>query len=183
MQVTTTGVPGSQGLFYGPRGVALGPDGELYVADTGNKRVQVFDQDGLFLREFGGWGSGPGQLDEPVGIAVSADGTVAVADTWNRRVQLFDLQGLALRQWQIPSWDADHPDDKPFVAWDGAQRLVVADPLQRRVLIFGADGGYRLSLSAAAGANLTFPQGVLVVGDTLYVTDAHAGEVIGYTLP
>ncbi len=183
VQVTMTGIPTAQGLFYGPRGIALGPEGELFVADTGNKRVQVFDADGGFLREFGGWGSGPGKLDEPVGIAISSEGIVAVADTWNRRVQLFDRQGLVLQQWSVPSWNTDHPDDKPFVTWDASGALYVADALQRRVLAFDADGAFRWALSAAAGANLSFPQGLLVSDGVLYVTDAHGGEIIGYNLP
>src|SRR5262249_7126382 len=43
-----------QGIFWGPRSIAINPQGEVYVTDTGNKRVQVFDLQGNFLRMFGG---------------------------------------------------------------------------------------------------------------------------------
>ncbi|MGC9469236.1 MAG: flippase activity-associated protein Agl23 [Anaerolineae bacterium] len=182
VQVTQTGVPGAEGLFFGPRGLAISPSGELYVADTGNKRIQVFDLEGRFLREFGGGGSGPGQLDEPVGIDISRSGIVAVADTWNQRVQLFTEQGTVLSHWDIPSWDVVNPDEKPFVAW-GDNRLFATDPLRRRVLAFDAEGGFQWALSADAGAALSFPQGMLALDETLYVTDAHTGKLVGYELP
>lgn len=183
VQATAVGLPEAQGLFYGPRALAL--DGEnalLYVADTGNKRVQVFDLQGRFVREFGGGGRGPGELDEPVGIAISAQGIVAVADTWNRRVQLFDPTGRATRQWQIPTWDVTNPDEKPFLTWS-EDRLFVTDPLKRRVLAFDHRGGYEWAVGATAGADLAFPQGLLVRDGTLYVADGHRGELLRFALP
>lgn len=183
VQVTTIDQPQAQGLFYGPRGLAVDNErGLLYVADTGNKRVQVFDLEGRFVREFGGGGRGAGQLDEPVGVDINADGVVAVADTWNRRVQLFDPAGRALRQWRIPTWDIANPDEKPFLAWSD-ELLLVTDPLGRRVLAFNPEGAYRWALGAAAGAELAFPQGLLVQNGTLYVADGHRGELLAFTLP
>lgn len=182
VQVSELGVPGAQGNFYGPRGLDISPDGELYVTDTGNKRVQVFDLDGTFLREFGGRGTGAGRLDEPVGISINENGLVAVADTWNRRIQIFDAAGTVLRQWQIPSWSVTNPDEKPFLLWVGA-RIFVTDPHRQRVLVFSDAGSYQWSLSAAAGAGLSFPVGLAAVDDTLYVSDVHNGELVGYQLP
>ena len=182
VQVSELGAPGAQGYFYGPRGLDVSPDGELYVTDTGNKRVQVFDLDGLFLREFGGRGTGAGRLDEPVGISISDSGLVAVADTWNQRVQIFDAAGIVLRQWQIPSWSSANPDEKPFLLWVG-DRIFVTDPHRQRVLVFSEDGSYQWSLSATAGAGLSFPVGLVAVDDTLYVSDVHNGEVVRYELP
>ena len=181
-QVRELGDPANQGLFFGPRGLAVGPNDELYVTDTGNKRVQVFDLEGNFLREFGGVGRAPGQLDEPVGIAVNADGLVAVADTWNRRVQLFTETGTVIRQWDIPTWDTSNPDEKPFLALT-EDRVFVTDPLHQRVLAFDITGDFKWALSASAGADLLFPQGVAVENQTLIVGDAHAGALNAYMLP
>ncbi len=183
IQVVQTGVPGSEGLFYGPRALALSPDGdEVYVADTGNKRIQVFDADGGFLREFGGGGAAAGRLEEPVGIDVDSRGLIAVADTWNRRVQIFDTHGVPLRQMTIPTWDTFSPDLKPFLAW-GEENLYVADALHRRVLVFDREGAYQWSLSADAGAPLAFPQGVLALNGVLYLTDGHTGTLMSFDLP
>ena len=181
-QIRNLGDPANQGVFFGPRGLAISPDAELYVTDTGNKRVQVFDLEGRFLREFGGSGRAPGQLDEPVGIAVNADGLVAVADTWNRRVQLFTEDGTVIRLWDIPTWDVSNPDEKPFLAMT-ANKVFVTDPLHRRVLAFDITGDFRWALSASAGADLRFPQGVTVDDQALVVGDAHAGTLSIYSLP
>ncbi len=186
-QVGGLGDPGGQGVFFGPRGIAVGPEGEdIYVTDTGNKRVQVFDAEGAFLREFGGGGAALGQLNEPVGIAISEQPEVYVADTWNRRVQVFTPDGIALRSWDIPTWRPDNPEEKPFLAVD-AEHVYVSDAAHRRVLAFTHDGGFRWALGGGAttGASLLFPEGVAVDEDSgiLYVTDPYAQQVIGYTLP
>jgi len=177
--------PSGQGAFYGPRGIAIAPEstagaGNVYVTDTGNKRVQVFDADGNFLFEFGGAGDALGQMNEPVGIAVSEDGLVFVADTWNRRVQIFTTDGLFVSAWDIPVWGSENPEEKPFLTW--AEGFVyVGDPVHQRVLVFTEDGAFEWALREAGG--LLFPEGLAVIGDTLYVTDAHTGQMVGYRLP
>jgi len=91
------------GSFYGPRGLAYF-DGELYVTDTGNERVQVFAPDGTFLRMWGSAGNGDGNLLEPVGIAVTSDGTILVADSHNARIAHFDREGNPLEAWPVEAW-------------------------------------------------------------------------------
>ncbi|MEO8189172.1 MAG: flippase activity-associated protein Agl23 [Acidobacteriota bacterium] len=86
----TWGAAGSgPGELGEPRGIAVDRQGRLYVADTKNSRVQVFDSDGTFVRQFGSKGAGPGEFNEPCGIAVDPDGDVWVADTWNARIARF----------------------------------------------------------------------------------------------
>ncbi|HQE91463.1 MAG TPA: TIGR03663 family protein [Anaerolineae bacterium] len=179
----TVGDAAGYSRFYGPRGIAIGPTGMVYVTDTGNKRVQVFDADGNFLREFGGGGTWAGQMDEPVGIAVDATGTVFVADTWNRRVQVFSGDAIFLRQWSVPVWGGDNPDEKPFLAL-GKEMIYVGDPVHQRVLAFTTDGAFRWALSnGESGLNLTFPEGLAVSGDVLYVADTYSSQILGFSLP
>ena len=75
-----------------PRNLALGPDGNLYVLDSGNHRVVVFNNAGQILNNWGSQGSAPGQFNEPWGVAVDEE-FVYVADTWNHRIQKFTLDG------------------------------------------------------------------------------------------
>jgi sugar lactone lactonase YvrE len=79
-----------------PSNVAVDGDGNLYVTDTLNNRVQIFDADGNFLRTFGKAGDGPGYFARPKGIAVDADGHIWVADAVQNRVQVFDQDGRLL---------------------------------------------------------------------------------------
>lgn len=170
-----------QGAFYGPRGLAIGPDGQLYVTDTGNKRVQVFNRQGDFLWEFGGGGSEPGRLNEPVGIAINAEGEIFVADTWNTRVQVFTPEGNFVRQWNVPIWDVANPELKPFLALDDAGNVYVSDSGQGRVLVFETSGVFRQSLGEMGV--LQFPVGIAVSDDHVYAADAHQGRLISFPLP
>lgn len=86
----------SPGDFAKPTNVALDKDGNLYVTDTLNNRVQVFDPDGNFIRTFGKAGDGPGYFARPKGIAIDGDGHVWVADSVQDRVQVFTPEGQLL---------------------------------------------------------------------------------------
>lgn len=84
------------GEFNLPRGVAVAPDGTVYVVDSANFRVQAFDRDGDFLHSFGSLGRQLGQFSRPKGIAVDPEGRVYVADTSFGNFQIFDAQGELL---------------------------------------------------------------------------------------
>lgn len=84
------------GDFAKPTGLAVDEDGNLYVCDTLNNRVEVFDADGTFIRAFGKSGDGPGYFSRPKGIAVDSDGHVWVADGMQDRVQVFNQQDQLL---------------------------------------------------------------------------------------
>jgi len=84
------------GDFAAPQGVAVDGEGNVYVTDTLNDRVEVFDADGNFMRAFGKNGDGPGYFTRPKGIAVDGDGHVWVADEMQDRLQVFDREGQLL---------------------------------------------------------------------------------------
>ena len=84
------------GDFAKPTGVAVDKDGNLYVADTLNNRIEVFDADGAFIRTWGKNGDGPGYFARPKGVAIDSDGHVWVADGMQDRVQVFTNEGQLL---------------------------------------------------------------------------------------
>ncbi len=81
------------GNFSYPTNVALDADNNVYVTDSFNSRVEVFDADGNFIRQFGKPGDQPGRLFRPKGIAIDVDGHVWVADAVQDRVQCFTPEG------------------------------------------------------------------------------------------
>jgi len=84
------------GDFGGPQGVAVDQEGNLYVTDTMNDRVEIFDADGNFISTFGKNGDGPGYFARPKGIAIDCDGHVWVADEVQDRLQVFNREGQLL---------------------------------------------------------------------------------------
>jgi len=96
------GTPGKKhqltdpGTFALPTNVALDGDGNVYVTDTLNARVQIFDADGNFISTFGKRGDGPADFDRPKGIAIDCDGHIWVVDAAQERVKVFDRTGQLL---------------------------------------------------------------------------------------
>jgi DNA-binding beta-propeller fold protein YncE len=83
--------------FHFPTNLALGRNGEIYVADGyGNARIHEFTPEGELIRSWGEPGSGPGQFHIPHGIAVAAGGEIFVADRENSRIQIFTSDGRYL---------------------------------------------------------------------------------------
>jgi RHS repeat-associated protein len=95
--------PATQAQLKDPLDVALGPDGSLYIADTGNNRIRRVGTDGIITTVAGNGNrnlSGDGglasqaELGQPHGIAVGPDGSLYIADTYNRRVRKVSADGI-----------------------------------------------------------------------------------------
>ncbi len=84
------------GQFAIPLGMALGPEGDVYVVDALNNRVQVFAPDGNWKRIIGRPGDRIGCFGRPRDVAVGPDGTVFVSDAATQRIHAFDIHGRAL---------------------------------------------------------------------------------------
>jgi DNA-binding beta-propeller fold protein YncE len=153
-----------EGEFYGPRGLAIGPGGDVYVADTGNRRIQVFTATGRFRFAFGTAGNGPGQFEEPSSVAIDPAGHVYVADFWNRRIQVFTRQGRLVGQVGVPAWQRGSYAE-PVVAVRG-KRVYVPDPVGGRVLVYSTTGQPLVALGGLGSQPLSVsvsPTGHLLV--------------------
>ncbi len=84
------------GDFARPTGLAVDRDGNLYVADTLNNRIEIFDADGKLISTFGKAGDGPAFFSRPKGVAIDSDGHVWVADGMQDKVKVFTKEGQLL---------------------------------------------------------------------------------------
>ena len=89
----TSTVPGE---FAKPVGVTVDRDGNVFISDTWNNRIEEFDADGTFIRTFGEAGDGPGYFARPKGISIDSDGHIWVTDAMEDRVQVFTPEGRLL---------------------------------------------------------------------------------------
>ncbi len=132
------------GTFCEPWGVAVGPDGSVYVTDTWNHRVQKFTASGQAIKQWGHFGQGdtPDSLYGPRGIAVDSQGRVFVADTGNKRIVVFDADGNPITQFGGGGLDPGQFDEPVGVAVDAEGRVYVADTWNQRVqtLVPSSDG-------------------------------------------
>jgi uncharacterized protein (TIGR03663 family) len=159
--------------FYGPRDIVVSEQGDIYVSDTGNKRVQIFNPDFSHRSSFGGPGIIEGRLEEPVGLTLGPDNLIYVADTWNNRIQVFTPEGVFQREWPIVAWESESIVNKPYLATDSAGRVYVSDPEGARVLVFDAVGTPLAVLGGLGSSLFQLPTGVVLDSqDHLWISDA-----------
>jgi len=87
------------GQFKYPQGIFVSSEsGNVYVADSGNNRIQEFDSNGTFIKRWGSVGNSLGEFRRPADLAIDS-GIVYVVDSDNNRIQEFDSNGTFIRQW------------------------------------------------------------------------------------
>jgi DNA-binding beta-propeller fold protein YncE len=131
--------------FDGPRGIATDSAGNIFVADTGNGRIQKFSPTGTFLTVIGAKGSGHGQLADPNGIAIDRSGNIYVAEIDSKhRVQKLGPDGTFIAEWAPalygPRRIAIGPDDSIYVVDQGRTRIVKFSPDGRVLTTWGSSG-------------------------------------------
>lgn len=131
---------GDTWLLYGPRDLAVDAQERVFVTDTGNKRIMVYDQDGNYLHQWGSEGILPGSFSEPVGIDVDSEGNIYVADTWNQRIQVFDSEFAFLHEWPVDAWYGQSVVNKPYLAVDAESRVYITDPEGYLLVVYSGDG-------------------------------------------
>ena len=127
----------ADGMLYYPYGIAIDKrNGNVYIVDTQNFRVQVFDKDGVYVRKFGAMGDLPGTFSRPKGIGVDSEGHVYVVDTAFNNFQIFDEKGGLLMFIGAPGYDRGNFTGPSGLYVDENDRIYVADSLNGRVQIF-----------------------------------------------
>jgi predicted membrane-bound mannosyltransferase/DNA-binding beta-propeller fold protein YncE len=177
------------GQFSQPGDIAVDAQGNLYVVDTLNRRIQRIDAQGQ-ATVVGEAGSGPGQFgaveepaDGPWGIGVDRQGNIYVADTWNHRIQKFGSDLNFIQEWgaQISPehYETGQPD--PFelfgprdVTVDNDGNVLVVDTGNKRIVKYNPDGQFIQAYGLAGGGPGEFnePSSIAVgLNGDIYVAD------------
>lgn len=134
------------GQFREPWGIAVGADNTVFVADTWNGRIQVFDGQGNFLRKWGSFtviteeNRDPYALFGPRGLAVTPSGNLLVADTGNKRILEFTPMGEFVRQVGGGGVVLGHFEEPVDVAVHPTTgNILVSDAWNRRIQVLSAE--------------------------------------------
>jgi DNA-binding beta-propeller fold protein YncE/glucose/arabinose dehydrogenase/plastocyanin len=125
------------GTLTSPEGIAIDQEGNVYVADTANNRIQVFSSNGTFISAWGEYGTANSMLRSPKGIAIDQEGNVYVADTANHRIQVFSSNGTFISKWGEYGFTAEGMRFPEGIAIDPSSgNVYVADTASGRFLAF-----------------------------------------------
>lgn len=157
--------------LQGVSGAAVDQAGIIYVTDSAANLVFRFSPSGVFLGEFGGFGSGEGLFINPLGIDVSPS-FIYVVDSGNNRVQRFDLTGRFISEWGTFGIGPGEFDTPYGVAVDSTG-VYVTDQGNDRVQKFTADGVFLFSFgtTGAGPGNFSSPSGITSNGTLVFVAD------------
>jgi len=208
------GASGQATSFYTPRGLLISPTrSSMFVVDSGNHRILVFDLDTFQLVEIWGQsslysapqpGSQPGQFNTPWTLANDSAGNIYVVDYGNLRVQKFNAIGDVVPTFcnNVQASGCHHPSDVAVCEQNGAAWIFVMDASVAAIFLFDANGNPVLDSQGQptkiSDCHLQQPMGMVADGQSLYVGDNSAkgvlrfdiddgfkyvGEAIGYAGP
>lgn len=172
-----------------PTGIAYNRfNGLLYVSETVEHRISVFDEKGALRYSFGGRGEAPGKFNLQTDLFIDSGGKLYVTDPLNARVQIFSADGKLLQAFGEAS---DTPGDfmKPKgVAVDSGGNIYVCDSLRDAVQVYTADRGYFLTfgLRGQSAGEFWMPSGLYIDrNDMIYVADTYNSriQVFQYSRP
>ena len=180
----------------------LDPAGNIYVTDSDNGRIQIFNSSGTFLSQFGSNGSGDGQFNVPYGITLDPAGNIYVADTGNDRIQIFDSSGTFLSKFGSecfllnPGNCVDPDGAGPLELGDGqfnvprgitldtAGNIYVAGTNNHRIQIFDSSGTFLTKFGSGGNDPGQFetPTGVaLDSSENIYVIEGNNNRIQKFT--
>lgn len=154
-----------------PTGVAIGPDGTIFVVSFDTGQINRFTAEGSKLPSWSGPGTGRGQLKSALGIAVDAGGNVYVADYGNARIQKFSATGDPLATWGVLGDGAGEFDGPSDVAISPDGLIYVSEDRNHRVQVFTNDGRWVRTIESAGDTAFGDPTGVAFADGHVYIGD------------
>ena len=152
----------------GPWGIAVAPNGHIFIADNTTHQIHVFDEQRKHIRSFGKKGSGKGQLNFPCGTTIDADGLVYVCNSINQCIEVFKGEGTFVRQFGVGLLSS------PYGVTINNKQVYVADARKHKIFIFTLEGQLVRTVGTQGRWNgqLHWPTAVAISPDgDMYVTD------------
>jgi DNA-binding beta-propeller fold protein YncE len=162
------------GQLMWPVGIAIDPEGQVYISDEALQRISIYDQRGKYLGKWGVHGCGDGQFDRPAGLAFDLEGNLLVVDGLNHRIQTYTKDGKFLGSWGRKGRSDGELHFPWGIAVDPIGNVLVADWRNDRIQKFDAQGRYLAGFgrSGRGAGEFQRPAGVAVDQQgAIYVAD------------
>jgi DNA-binding beta-propeller fold protein YncE len=164
-----------------PTGIAYNPlTGELWIAETGNHRIVVLDEDGNLERTIGARGTSPGNFNFPTFIWIDHSGRVYIVDSMNFRIQVFHADGTYLFSFGKNGNATGDMARPKGIATDSEGNIYVADALFNTIQVFDSEGTflYNFGKQGHDKGDFWIPAGICVDSrDYIYVADSYNGRI------
>lgn len=171
-----SGAGTGEGKLERPLGVAVDKEGNVWVIDRTNRRVEEFSESGQFVRQFGKSGTGNGEFTDPCGIAISPAGNIVVSDMTNNNVQIFSPTGTFIRK--ITTDPGVFQDPYAIAPGQGDMALWISDIAAHKVYGFSETGALLKTLSQP----MNVPSGLATdTAGTLWVSDTAENRIMKFS--
>ncbi|HAW50674.1 TPA: hypothetical protein DCX16_06975 [bacterium] len=154
--------------FECPHDVLVDSSSDIYISDTWNNRVCVFDKKGRWKKTIGGFGEGCGRFNKPHSISIDTDDSLYVVDSGNGIIQKFAKDGSFVMELgrevglKFPSG----------IAIDN-ETIYVSDSYNNRIVKFNKEGKFIGSID-----NIDNPRGIVVSSGILYIAETGGGRIL-----
>ncbi|HBO70053.1 MAG TPA: hypothetical protein DD658_07945 [Deltaproteobacteria bacterium] len=177
------GGPGPSAQLNDPSSVAVDSRGNVYIADTGNVRIDQFSPDGTFVQGFGPL-LGPHELQAPVGVAWDEEGFIYVLDRELKKVFKCEPSGGFIKVWGGPGRSVGQFEDPVSIAYDGRSYVYVLDKALKRVSVFTRTGEWVTDFFSGGTdeRSLSEPASLAVLGSELVIADPARGRIQYFAL-
>ena len=161
-----------RGISISSKGIAVNSKGTIAVSDDEKHCILMFDKDGNFVRKFGCYGEGPGQLDYPAGMTFLNDDELLVVDYGNDRIQQFNVQTGNF----VKSFGKRGTGDGEFARPEGVfinneRHIIVADYFNNRIQVLDKDGKFMSKFGDNDPEKLKKPSGCIYHKNKFIVSD------------
>ncbi|MFI5345387.1 MAG: 6-bladed beta-propeller [Elusimicrobiota bacterium] len=172
-----------EGRMIHPNGVAINDDGTVYVADTGNQRIDAFSPEGVFVFSIGPK-VGNYTLQEPVALAWDKAGFLYFVDKGLKKVFKCEPSGAFLAAWGEEGSGPGQFQAPVSIAYDGQNYLYTLDAELKRVSVHTKDGKWLTDFFAGGKADreLLEPAAVAIQDQKLVVADKGKGRILSFDL-
>ena len=166
------GIEGSgNGQFYIPEGIVVDSKGDVFVADRGNRRVQEFSSEGVFVRSI----SQAEEKEGPFDVAVDSSGDLWVAYAWDNKIGEFNPEGKLIRTWGTAGSEPGKLDVPYDLSVGPENNIWVSEYGNNRVQVFTQGGRYLYGFGSQGNGPGQFkdaPHGLAFYGSNVYVLDS-----------